>query len=252
MIITHKIKMDLTRREVTPRVDAVQDDKYSRDLEITLLSGGAAWEVPEGCTAAVSYVKPDGTVGKYDTLPDGGTAWSAAGNVLTVALAPQALTVAGAVALHVHVYSGEAVLSTFEILLNVQRNPAINADSEDYINVSGCLPGPEAAVPGQYLAVKTVDENGRVTAVEAVDAPAGDSDSSQNGCGLTSTEKSLILSLFKNAAYTSDMSATIAQLEALWSAEDAPDEPVEPDLPAAAVAERLPTSLSRPKSLKAW
>jgi hypothetical protein len=35
--------------------------------------------------------------------------------------------------------------------------------------------------------------------------------------GLSSTEKTLLLSLFKNAAYTADMSATIAQLETLWS-----------------------------------
>lgn len=42
-------------------------------------------------------------------------------------------------------------------------------------------------------------------------------DSTQNGNGLTTTEKNLILSLFKNAAYTADMSATIAELEALWS-----------------------------------
>lgn len=35
--------------------------------------------------------------------------------------------------------------------------------------------------------------------------------------GLTRNEKNLILALFKNAVYTADMSATIAQLETLWS-----------------------------------
>lgn len=35
--------------------------------------------------------------------------------------------------------------------------------------------------------------------------------------GLTETEKTLILTLFRNIAYTSDMSGTIDQLEALWS-----------------------------------
>lgn len=43
-----------------------------------------------------------------------------------------------------------------------------------------------------------------------------------NGDGLATAEKSLILSLFKNAAYTADMSATITQLETLWSGEDVP------------------------------
>ena len=45
------------------------------------------------------------------------------------------------------------------------------------------------------------------------------------GGGLSSTEKNLVLSLFKNAAYTTNMSATIAQLETLWSGGNVPDEP---------------------------
>ena len=46
--------------------------------------------------------------------------------------------------------------------------------------------------------------------------------------GISDTEKRLMLSLFKNAAYTANMSATIARLEALWSGNvpDVPDEPV--------------------------
>lgn len=174
MIVTSKLTLDLARRGVTPRVDAVQDDKYSRDLEITLLSGGEAWAVPEGAAVAVSYVKPDGTVGKYDTLPDGTAAWSAAGNVLTVALAPQVLTCPGLVSMHVHISTGEAVLSTFEIQLVVQRNPAINAESEDYINMSGFLQIPGQV--GQIIQVSAVDADGKVTALEAVDMPGGESE----------------------------------------------------------------------------
>lgn len=50
------------------------------------------------------------------------------------------------------------------------------------------------------------------------------------GDGLTGKEKTLILSLFKNAAYTADMSATIEQLETLWSGGDVPDEPTGGDI----------------------
>lgn len=58
------------------------------------------------------------------------------------------------------------------------------------------------------------DENGNVdTAI-----PGG-------GGGLSSTEKNLILSLFKNAAYTTNMRTTIARLETLWSGGDVPDIP---------------------------
>ena len=42
------------------------------------------------------------------------------------------------------------------------------------------------------------------------------------GVALDTTEKSLLLTLFKNAAYTADMSATIAQLETLWSGTEEP------------------------------
>ena len=62
MIITNKINMDLafcaaeSRGDLqTLQVYVVQDDKYSRDLEITLLSGGEARAVPEGAAVAVSY-----------------------------------------------------------------------------------------------------------------------------------------------------------------------------------------------------
>ena len=75
MIITHKLQpMDLTHKKNTSRVDVVQDDKYSRDIEFTLTENGIAWQIPDGATAVVRYKKPDGTGGNYDTLPDGSTA----------------------------------------------------------------------------------------------------------------------------------------------------------------------------------
>jgi hypothetical protein len=55
--------------------------------------------------------------------------------------------------------------------------------------------------------------------------------------GLNSTEKNLIMALFRNAAYTINMSTTIGLLENLWNSTsggedpDIPDEPDEPDVP---------------------
>ena len=47
--------------------------------------------------------------------------------------------------------------------------------------------------------------------------------------GMTKTEKDLILSLFRNAVYTSgNMGNTLTQLESLWNGSEAPDEPDEP------------------------
>ena len=36
MIVTHKIKMDLTQWGPPPCIDVVQDDKYSRNIQISL------------------------------------------------------------------------------------------------------------------------------------------------------------------------------------------------------------------------
>ena len=76
------------------------------------------------------------------------------------------------------------------------------------------------ATVGQIAKITAVDDSGKPTAWEAVDMPSG-------GVALDTTEKSLLLTLFKNAAYTADMSATIAQLETLWSGTEEPDEPAD-------------------------
>ena len=100
---------------------------------------------------------------------------------------------------------------------------------EDYLEENP-IEAPKPDLTGVVKSVngKTPDENGNVE----ITIP----DSSQNGDGLTGTEKTLILSLFRNAAYTADMSATFAQLEALWGGSgdeepDVPDVPDEPDIP---------------------
>lgn len=136
MILTHKIKMDLMDPGQTPRIHAVQDDQYSRNLELTLTSDGESWMIPEDASVLIRYCKPDGTGGSYNTLPDGTSAWAAEDNVLTIALAPQVLTVAGMVTLSASVISGDRQLTTFTVCLNVK--PAvcgIREDSADYVNI---------------------------------------------------------------------------------------------------------------------
>lgn len=136
MIITHKIKMDLLEPGQMPRLHAVQDDQYSRNLEMSLYSGGAEWEIPEEVTVVIRYCKPDGTGGEYNLLPDDSTAWTAEGNVLTIALAPQVMTVPGMVTLSAVLVSGEKQISTFTVCLNVK--PAVKGiltHSENYVRL---------------------------------------------------------------------------------------------------------------------
>lgn len=136
MVITHKLRpMYLTCKNVTQRVDVMQDDKYSRCLEIPLRANGDDVELPEDVRAVIRYQKPDGTGGNYDTLPDGTSAYTVSGNVITVALAPQVCVVPGIVQMVVCLMQGNAEINTFVILVNVHRNPGIDAESQDYTNM---------------------------------------------------------------------------------------------------------------------
>jgi hypothetical protein len=63
------------------------------------------------------------------------------------------------------------------------------------------------------------------------------------GDGLTQEEKNVILTLFKNIAYTSDMSNTVKSLETLWSGGGGNDDPPE-DLPDPVVAYEVINNLT--------
>ena len=118
----------------------------------------------------------------------------------------------------------------------VERSPDVIAQLEAQLDAIE-----QAGGSGYTLPVATAEKLGGVKAVAAteemteevgIDAegklkvkPGGAGD------GLSSEEKTLILSLFKNAAYTADMSATIAQLESMWSGGTVePDVPDDPDV----------------------
>ena len=136
MVITHKINMDFGHRGVTPRIDVVQDDKYSRNLQICLYENDARWEIPIDAVAVVRYQKSDGTGGKYDTLPDGTLAYDISGNVLTVALAPQVCTAPGLVDFAVCLIQAESEITTFAVNIIVQPVPGADIASEEYENLT--------------------------------------------------------------------------------------------------------------------
>ena len=162
MIITSKIQTDLVLCGETPVAQAVQDDKYSRNLEISLFSDGIPWEIPADAKAVVRYAKPDGTGGSYDTLPDGSAACSVSGNVITAALAPQVCTVSGLVRLAICLMQTEAEINTFAINLIVQRNPGIDTESEDYTNMTAYVKA-FGWEPERYL---STDAEGWVVSVD--------------------------------------------------------------------------------------
>lgn len=172
MTTTQKIKLDFNLQGTTPRIQAVQGDLYTRMVEISLYSHKTPWTIPEGSAVLIRYRKPDRTVGAYDTLPNGEPAYCLQGNTVTVAIAPDALMLPGDVSVIVSLIRGEQVLSAFEILLEVQPNHGTGTPSEGAGScISGILPGPKIAQPGQILAVEAVTPSGTVQNLKAIDLP---------------------------------------------------------------------------------
>lgn len=135
MNVTHKLKIDLQKKTMYPEIDVVQGDAYSRFLEISLYSGPAVWNVPEGALVAIRYCKEDHTYGYYDTMPDGALAWSIHDNVVTVQLTPQMLTTHGIVLTQIELLCDTKVLATFAFRIRVEENAAAGKlRSETYVN----------------------------------------------------------------------------------------------------------------------
>ncbi len=172
MIMKTKISMDLTNPAVQPVIDVMQDDKYSRDVEISMHSAGRAFTLPDITGVLIRYNKPDGTYGEYDTLPDGSCAWYVSENTVTIRLAPQIGTVPGKVYLSISLLRGEAQLSLFGFSLQVHPLPQGRMRSENYISKNLFLPQLNGAAAGQYLRISDVDGGGRVATLEPVDLKA--------------------------------------------------------------------------------
>lgn len=173
MEITHKIKMDLSQQSIPPRIGVVQGDAFTRRLTIALFADKRPWKVPADASVIVRYRKPNGTSGAYDTLPDGKKAVSVSGNCVSILVAPEVLSQTGNISLMVTILSGTRQLSTFAVELAVQAMYASDQAPESTAWIAAFLPAPEESAVGQYLAVKTVDEHGRVLSLKAVDAPTG-------------------------------------------------------------------------------
>lgn len=173
MMIIRKANMDFLTGGHPVLVNAVENDRYVRALELTLTDGGVPWSVPEDARILVSYSRADGSCGCYNTLPNGETAWTAEGNVLSVVLAPQLMAVPGPVNVWISLIRGQEQLSTYAVVLKVLPCAGeISGEEGGAVNVTGFLPGVTGAAAGQFLRVTGVDGNGLVTEMEPVDLEA--------------------------------------------------------------------------------
>lgn len=117
---------------------AVQGDLLSRVITATLVDGSTAWNPQAGYHGVVRYHKPDGTSGVYDVDEDGNVAVTWTGNIATITVAHQALTVAGTVLMQLEFYdSNDARVSTFGWANNVQPSAVTDNEflSSDYYNI---------------------------------------------------------------------------------------------------------------------
>ncbi len=160
MTITHKVTMDMAKKQAPAILDVVQGDS-ARALQMELLENGAPWEIPENVSVIVRYAKPDGTGGTYDTLPDGAAAWSARGNTLILALAPQLCSISGAVTVQICLVTGQMQISTFAFVLRVLAEVTGEEASEDYTNLSKWLA--EFGGAGGYAHVENLNNPHQVT-----------------------------------------------------------------------------------------
>lgn len=119
-------------------VYAAQDDILTRHVTANLTSNHQPWTIPDNAYMQISFIKPDGHAGLYDTDENGDIAYTFMGTAVDFVIAQQAVSVAGHVRFALHFYnnSGE-VLSTFTFCVIVPSAPwpYQQIASDNYFNV---------------------------------------------------------------------------------------------------------------------
>lgn len=120
---------------------AKQGDSLSRFFQINFLQNGQPWTPPAGALFAVRYGVPSLPSGWYDTIqePDGSShsAFGLSGNVLTVEIAYEAVSVSGRNTLCVLVLDSNGYqLGAWNLALQVEITPGENApESTQYYSL---------------------------------------------------------------------------------------------------------------------
>lgn len=177
MTVIHQIEIDLQIPRIAPTVHVAQLDSNTRVVEAALYSGGIPFVLDSSAEISLACMKPDRTGCWYDRLPDETSAISINGNIVSVTLVPEVLTIAGAVSAALVIRSDliEQV-STFPFVVYVTPNPAADGViSNSYYKVAnlealnqwiekveaaGGKPGPQgpAGEPGKDYVLTDADK----------------------------------------------------------------------------------------------
>ncbi len=216
---TAALRVDLLDPGAPQIIHVVQDDSNSRKIAFSIYAGGAQWDVPEGTLVTVRYKKPDGTAGFYDTLPDGSTpAATIDGNVVTVAIVPQAFTVLGNVPVQIKLYdSAGTSIATFAVVMHVSANVVSDAEivSSDYYSVL------TKQIADALAALEGIP--GQVSAAQAAAEQAASSESAAAGSATAAASSASTASTAAGQAQTAATNAGTSETNAANSASDAED-----------------------------
>lgn len=216
---TAALRVDLLDPGAPQIIHAVQDDSNSRKIAFSIYAGGAQWAVPDGTLVTVRYKKPDGTAGFYDTLPDGSTpAAMIDGNVVTVSLVPQALTVRGNVPVQIKLYdSAGTSITTFAVVMHVSVNVVSDAEivSSDYYSVL------TKQIADALAAADKIP--GQVSAAQAAAEQAASSASAAEGSATAAASSASTASTAVGQAQAAATNAGQSETNAATSASDAED-----------------------------
>lgn len=214
---TAALRVDMLDPGAPQIIHAVQDDSNSRKIAFSIYAGGAQWAVADGTLVTVRYKKPDGTAGFYDTLPDGSTpAATIDGNVVTVALVPQALTVRGNVPVQIKLYdSAGTSIATFAVVMHVSANVVSDAEivSSDYYSVL------TKQIADVLAAAEGIE--GNVTAAQAAAEQATSSASAAAGSATAAASSASTASTAAGQAQTAATNAGQSETNAATSASNA-------------------------------
>lgn len=165
--ILKRLSIDLSGKQNAPVVYAVQGEKNSRKIKFLIFQNGVSLAVDTVDQVLVSYQKPDGHGGVYDTLEGGTLAYefdASVHNSVTITLAEQVLTTPGNVLLIVSFIAENSVMSTFHVIVNVEENPGIGvSESVDYFSLSVAIDVAKKVVgenfdPAKLISKEYVDQ----------------------------------------------------------------------------------------------
>ena len=129
MNITHKLSLDLGRKDNIPTISVMQGDT-ARSVEISLYENGVKWVVPDGASAYIAFRSADGKNLRISNLADGTPAVAYKENVVFVSMDVSLTTHDGTIPVVVVFVGGDGKqIATFPFGLNVLENPA--SDSID-------------------------------------------------------------------------------------------------------------------------